>query len=153
MANNMQLERVTASLQKGENIRGSSACVYRHNDDNASNLEFVAEALARSGLLILTSTQPEAGLALVAAHHPLIVLTDLIMPEINGYQVLRMVKHLNPAIDVVLMSAADLPEAEADGNTMELAAGFLRKPIPMAELRGCVARLLEKQRPVPTPDC
>ncbi len=53
-------------------------------DDNASNLEFVAEALARSGLLILTSTQPEAGLALVAAHHPLIVLTDVIMPRSMG---------------------------------------------------------------------
>ncbi len=113
-------------------------------DDNASNLEFVAEALARSGLRILTSTQPEAGLALVAAHNALIVLTDLIMPGINGYQLLRMVKHLNPAIDVILMSAADRP-GRGDGNTMELAAGFLRKPIPMAELRECIARLLEKQ--------
>lgn len=111
-------------------------------DDNASNLEFVAEALARSGLLILTSTQPEAGMALVAAHKPLIVLTDVIMPGIDGYQVLRMVKQLNPAIDVVLMSAADA--SEADGSTTELAADFLRKPIPMAELRDCVARLLEK---------
>ncbi|HET9790683.1 MAG TPA: response regulator [Candidatus Angelobacter sp.] len=121
-------------------------------DDNASNLEFAAEALARSGLQILTSTQPETGLALVAAHNPRIVLTDVIMPGINGYHVLRMVKQLNPAIDVVLMSAADL--AQADDTTMELAAGFLRKPISMAELRGCVARLLEnKQRPVPTPDC
>jgi DNA-binding NtrC family response regulator len=70
------------------------------------------------------------------------VLTDVIMPGTNGYQVLRMVKQLNPAIDVVLMSAADLPQA--DSNTMEMAAGFLRKPIPMAELRECVARLLEK---------
>ena len=112
-------------------------------DDNASNLEFVAEALARSGLQILTSTQPEAGMALVAAHKPLIVLTDVIMPGINGYQVLRMVKQLNPAIDVVLMSADDL--SYADGNTPELAADFLRKPVPMAELRECVARLLEKQ--------
>ena len=112
-------------------------------DDNASNLEFVAEALARSGLQILTSTQPEAGMALVAAHKPLIVLTDVIMPGINGYQVLRMVKQLNPAIDVVLMSADD--GCYADGNTPELAADFLRKPVPMAELRECVARLLEKQ--------
>ena len=120
-------------------------------DDNASNLEFVAEALARLGLRILTSTQPEAGLALVAAHNALIVLTDLIMPGINGYQLLRMVKQLNPAIDVILMSASD---PQSDANTMELAAGFLRKPIPMAELRECVARLLEKrQRPVPTPHC
>jgi CheY-like chemotaxis protein len=120
-------------------------------DDNASNLEFVAEALARSGLLILTSTEPETGLALVAAHNPVIVLTDLIMPGINGYELLRMVKQLNPAIDVVLMSASD---PQSDANTMELAAGFLRKPIPMSELRECVARLLQKQhRPIPTPHC
>lgn len=149
----MQLERVQLRCRKVKMLEVPQPASIVIIDDNASNLEFAAEALARSGLLILTSTQPEAGLALVAAHHPLIVLTDLIMPEINGYQVLRMVKQLNPAIDVVLMSAADLPEAEADGNTMELAAGFLRKPIPMTELRECVARLLEKQRPVPTPHC
>jgi hypothetical protein len=49
------------------------------------------------------------------------------------------------------MSASD---PQSDANTMELAAGFLRKPIPMSELRECVARLLQKQhRPVPTPHC
>jgi DNA-binding NtrC family response regulator len=142
MANNMQLERVQLRLRKVEMLEVPQPASIVIIDDNASSLEFVAEALARSGLLILTSTQPEAGLALVAAHNPFVVLTDVIMPGTNGYQVLRMVKQLNPAIDVVLMSAADLPQA--DSNTMEMAAGFLRKPIPMAELRECVARLLEK---------
>jgi DNA-binding NtrC family response regulator len=151
MANNMQLERVQLRCRKVKMLEVPQAASIVIIDDNASNLEFVAEALARSGLLILTSTQPEAGLALVAAHKPLIVLTDLIMPGINGYQLLRMVKQINPAIDVVLMSASD---PQSDTNAMELAAGFLRKPIPMTELRECVARLLEKQqRPVPMTDC
>jgi CheY-like chemotaxis protein len=39
-------------------------------DDNPLSLEFVVEALSRSGLVILTSTGAEEGLALVAAHHP-----------------------------------------------------------------------------------
>ena len=151
MANNMQLERVQLRCRKVKMLEVPKPASIVIIDDNASNLEFVAEALARSGLLILTSTQPEAGLALVAAHKPRIVLTDLIMPGINGYQLLRRVKQLNPAIDVVLMSASD---PQSDAHAMELAAGFLRKPIPMAELRECVARLLEKQqRPVATPDC
>lgn len=142
MANNMQLERVQLRCRKVKMLEVPKPASIVIIDDNASNLEFVAEALARSGLLILTSTQPEAGLALVAAHKPRIVLTDLIMPGINGYQLLRRVKQLNPAIDVVLMSASD---PQSDAHAMELAAGFLRKPIPMAELRECVARLLEKQ--------
>ena len=151
MANNMQLERVQLRCRKVKMLEVPQAASIVIIDDNASNLEFVAEALARSGLQILTSTQPEAGMALVAAHSPLIVLTDVIMPGIDGYQVLRMVKQLNPAIDVVLMSASD---PQSDANTMELAAGFLRKPIPMSELRKCVTRLLQKQhRPVPMTDC
>jgi DNA-binding NtrC family response regulator len=147
LANNMQLERVQLRCRKVKMLEVPQAASIVIIDDNASNLEFVAEALAHSGLLILTSAQPEAGLALVAEHNPLIVLTDVIMPGINGYQVLSMVKQLNPATDVVLMSADDLSYAE--GNTPELAADFLRKPVAMAELRECVARLLE-QRPVPT---
>jgi DNA-binding NtrC family response regulator len=111
-------------------------------DDNATSLEFVAEALARSGLRILTSTVPEEGLAMVNAHHPTIVLTDVIMPYISGFDVLRLVKQLDSAIEVVLMSADDLPTMGP--NSESSAAGFLRKPIPIAQLRECVARLLEK---------
>ena len=111
-------------------------------DDNAISLEFVAEALASSGLRILTSTIPEEGLAMVNEHHPTIVLTDVIMPYISGFEVLRLVKQVDSDIDVVLMSADDLPSTGA--NSAPLAAGFLRKPIPITQLRECVARLMEK---------
>jgi two-component system, NtrC family, response regulator HydG len=111
-------------------------------DDNPANLEFVAEALARSGAQILTSEEPEKGLALVAAHHPRVVLTDVIMPGMSGLDVLREAKLLDRYVDVVLMSADDLPQERAEDTGM--AAAYLRKPISPAKLRDCVARLLEK---------
>jgi CheY-like chemotaxis protein len=111
-------------------------------DDNAVSLEFVAEALANSGLRILSSTVPEEGLAMVNEHHPTIVLTDVIMPYISGFEVLRLVKQLDRDIEVLLMSADDLPSTGA--NSAPLDAGFLRKPIPITQLRECVTRLLEK---------
>jgi len=111
-------------------------------DDNLSNLEFVAEALARSGVKILTSGEPEKGLALVAAHHPKIVLTDVIMPGMSGLDVLREARQLDSEVEVVLMSADDLPQDRTQDARM--AAAYLRKPISPAKLRDCVARLLEK---------
>jgi CheY-like chemotaxis protein len=109
-------------------------------DDNPTSLEFVVEALSRSGLKILTSTQPEEGLALVAAHHPKLVMTDVIMPGMSGIHVLRCVKDVDPTIKVVLMSVDDLPES--DGKVERLGAEYLRKPIAPSQIRECVARLI-----------
>jgi DNA-binding NtrC family response regulator len=113
-------------------------------DDNPTSLEFVVESLSRSGLLVLTSTGAEEGLALVAAHHPKLVMTDVIMPGMSGIHVLRCVKAVDPTIDVVLMSVDDLPET--DGNVERLAADYLRKPITPSQLRECVARLISKHQ-------
>lgn len=109
-------------------------------DDNPTSLEFVVEALSRSGLVILTSTEAEEGLAMVAAHHPKLVMTDVIMPGMSGIHVLRCVKDVDPTIKVVLMSADDLPET--DGKVERLAAEYLRKPIAPSQIRECVARLI-----------
>jgi len=113
-------------------------------DDNPSSLEFVVAALSRSGVQILTSTEAQEGLALVAEHHPKLVMTDVIMPGMSGIHVLRSVKDVDPTIDVVLMSADDLPET--DGKVERLAADYLRKPIAPSELRECVARLISKHQ-------
>ena len=111
-------------------------------DDNASNLEFVAEALSHSGVHVLTSTGPVEGLALVAAHRPKVVLTDVIMPGMSGLDVLCAAKQMDHDVDVVLMSADDLPK---DGiQVTRLAADYLRKPISPSQLRECIARLLGK---------
>ena len=111
-------------------------------DDNPRSLEFIATALARPGLEIFTTTKPEDGLALVAMHHPKVVVTDVVMPGMSGLEVLRRVKQFDPAIDVVLMSA------HLDGGggpkTVPQATDYLSKPIALSVLRERIGRLLDE---------
>jgi CheY-like chemotaxis protein len=66
-------------------------------DDNTKNLELLSSALAQPGLQILTASDPEEGLDLVFAKHPQIVLTDLVMPNLTGMEVLQRVMEFDPS--------------------------------------------------------
>ena len=55
-------------------------------DDNLGSLELLSSALAQPGLEILTSSDPEEGLEVFHKRRPQIVLTDLVMPHINGME-------------------------------------------------------------------
>jgi len=74
-------------------------------DDNAGSLELLSTALARAGLRIITAQDPAEGLDAVFREHPDIVLTDLVMPGVNGLEVVERVVEFDPAIDVILMTA------------------------------------------------
>lgn len=84
-------------------------------DDNIGSLEMLSSALNRDGLEILTASDPNEGLELVYAKHPAIVLTDLVMPNLNGLQVLERVMEFDPSIDVVLMTAHYTTETSSGG--------------------------------------
>ena len=73
-------------------------------DDNAGSLELLSAALAHPDIEILTASDPEQGLDLVAGQHPQIVLTDLVMPGMTGLEVLERVMEMDPSTDVILMT-------------------------------------------------
>jgi CheY-like chemotaxis protein len=112
-------------------------------DDQSRSLEYLSAALARDGVRILTAVSPQEGLELVYAHRPQIVLSDVVMPEMSGLEVLERIKKFDPSTDVVLMSAANdaaVLTAEAAGKGAE---GFLMKPITLAVLREHLGRLID----------
>src|SRR5581483_9379255 len=74
-------------------------------DDNPGSLEMLSSALYREGLDIFTADEPNKGLDLVFTKHPAIVLTDLVMPNMNGMQVLWRITGFDPMIDVVFLTA------------------------------------------------
>ena len=111
-------------------------------DDNPGSLEFLSSALAREGLHILTASDPEQGLDLVYTHRPQIVLTDLVMPNMTGVEVLERVVDFDPVIDVVLMTAHYTTETAVEA-IRKGAADYLNKPISLAVLRERVGRLIE----------
>jgi DNA-binding NtrC family response regulator len=111
-------------------------------DDNPGSLEFLSSALAREGLRVLTASDPEEGLDLVYTHRPQVVLTDLVMPNMTGLDVLERVVDFDPTIDVVLMTAHYTTETAVEA-IRKGAADYLNKPISLAVLRDRVGRLID----------
>jgi signal transduction histidine kinase len=112
-------------------------------DDEPLNRQLLEVMLAPEGFLLSTATNGEEALAIVAQQPPDLVLLDVMMPGMNGYQVAAMIKS-NPAstnIPVIVITALDDRESKMLG----LSAGaedFLTKPVERAELCVRVRNLL-----------
>ncbi len=111
-------------------------------DDNPGSLELLSVALAHTDAAIYTSSNPVEGLELVKKHRPRLVVTDLVMPEMSGLEVLQAVVSFDSSIDVILMTAHYTPET-AVAAIRQGAADYLQKPVKIALLRERVASLIE----------
>lgn len=67
-------------------------------DDERDMRKLVSFILARQGYRVLTAADGEEGLATIKKEHPDVVLLDLMMPKMNGHDVLRHLK-ADPAIE------------------------------------------------------
>src|SRR6476620_11446037 len=114
-------------------------------DDTPSSLELLSEALQQDGLTIFTSTDPEEGLELVYHEHPQIVLLDLVMPKMNGLEMLERIAEFDPAIDVILMTAHYTTETAVEA-IQKGACDYLNKPVSIPALRSRVEKLLVDAR-------
>ena len=99
-------------------------------EDGAFSRELVRYLLNRGGYTVLEAADGAAGVRLALSAHPDLVLCDLQMPVLNGYEVVRCLR-ANPAwhtVPVIAVTAFSMP---GDRDTA-LAAGFddyLTKPI------------------------
>jgi DNA-binding NtrC family response regulator len=119
-------------------------------DDNPGSVELLSTALARPGVAIHMALNPAEGLELVRSLRPQLVVTDLVMPGMDGLEVLRQVLEFDPSIDVLLMTAHYTTET-AVAAIRNGAADYLQKPVKIALLRERVAQLLaaaDKRRKV-----
>jgi DNA-binding NtrC family response regulator len=110
-------------------------------DDNAGSLELLSSALSREGLEIFTASNPNEGLDLIYAKRPDIVLTDLVMPDMSGLDVLERVMEFDPAIEVVLMTAHYTTETAVEA-IRKGAADYLNKPVSINTLRERIGKLV-----------
>jgi DNA-binding NtrC family response regulator len=111
-------------------------------DDNPRSLEFIATALASHGVQIFTAIDPEEGLDLVYTHRPQVVMTDLVMPQMTGLEVLERITEFDPVIDVILMTAHYTTDTAVEA-IRKGAADYLNKPISLTTLRDRVGRIVE----------
>ena len=114
-------------------------------DDTPGMVELVSSAMAQPGLEIITATDPEEGLALFRKRRPHIVLTDLVMPRMTGMEVLERIMDVDPATDVILMSAQYSTDSAVEA-IKKGASDYLNKPVPLGPLRERIERLVLEVR-------
>ena len=115
-------------------------------DDNASNRDVLERRLVRDGHQIVTAATGTSALELVGKETFDLILLDLIMPEMSGFEVLRRLKaaaHTNH-IPVIIISALD----ELDSTVRCIEAGaedYLAKPFNPILLRARIGASLERK--------
>jgi two-component system response regulator (stage 0 sporulation protein F) len=114
-------------------------------DDQMGVRRLIQEVFREVGFRVITAAHGQEALALCSVELPNIVLLDMKMPVMDGLETLRALKHLYPALPVIIMTAV------GDGDRVnEVLSGGARscisKPFDVFELRRMVQEVLEGER-------
>jgi two-component system response regulator HydG len=113
-------------------------------DDNRSHAEVVAEGLRREGYETIVATSGAEGLDLFRSRGADVIVTDLVMHGIDGMKVLEEALRIDPAVQVVMITAHGSVESAVEAMRRG-AFNYLSKPLNIVELRAVVAGALEKR--------
>jgi two-component system, cell cycle response regulator len=116
-------------------------------DDNQDNIEIIATRLRFRGYEILEASDGTEALRLVREKAPDLLLLDVMLPDIDGYEISRRIKGATdlPFIPIILVTARDSTQDKVAG----LDAGaddYLTKPINFPELEARVRSMLRIKR-------
>lgn len=112
-------------------------------DDNAANRELLEAYLANIDCEVETAVDGQDTLKMVGLFHPDLILLDVMMPKVNGFEVCRQLKGdpITAKIMILMVTAlselGDIERAVAAGTD-----DFLSKPINKIELNKRVANML-----------
>ena len=136
-----ELAQDSAAVTGGES--GSILVV----DDNEINRDLLSRYLERQGHTVQVAHNGRQALEMIATGAFDLVLLDIMMPELNGYQVLQHLKHSETWRDLPVIMISALDEIDSVVRCIELGAeDYLRKPFNPVLLRARVQACLEKKR-------
>jgi two-component system response regulator AtoC len=111
-------------------------------DDEALTLRTISRALREEGYEVFLASSGEEALEMYAQEKPDLALLDVVLPGIDGIEVLRQIKKQNPAAIVLMMSAYHQVERAVEA--MKLGAyDYLIKPFHLADLSNTIRRATE----------
>jgi len=121
-------------------------------DDSATMREVIKIAFRRENINVITCADAASALAQFEQNRPDVVITDVIMPDQDGYSVCSQIKQHPEFCEtpVVLMSGV-VNKSVADKAVSVKADELIRKPFQPQELIGRVKSLLEPKSAIPEP--
>ena len=114
-------------------------------DDDPANLKLVRFVLANEGLEIHAASDAQSGLELIRRLRPQIVLLDLVMPGVQGMEVLQTILEFDPGTDVILMTGFYSTESAVEA-IQKGAADYFPKPFSPDKLRERIAQIKEDSK-------
>lgn len=114
-------------------------------DDDVALLTGLTRALESQGYVVRAVDQSVRALEVAAVFRPHLVVLDVMMPRVDGWEVLRRIRARDTCehVPVIMLTAADSDEAKVRG--FELGADdYLTKPFSVQELRCRIAAVLRR---------
>jgi two-component system cell cycle response regulator DivK len=117
-------------------------------EDNDDNIYMLRNRLTRSGFTVVVATDGAQGVAMAASEQPDLILMDLSLPELDGWEATKRLKAApeTKTIPVIALSA----HAMAGDREKALAAGcddYDTKPVDFTRLRAKIDALLPGRAP------
>jgi YesN/AraC family two-component response regulator len=108
-------------------------------DDEKGTRKLLSISLRNEGYDVITADNGKSGLELFRQESPSIILTDLQMPGMDGIDVLRRIKQINPDTEVIVITGFGDMEKAVKSIQFE-ASDFITKPIKKDALSGALRR-------------
>lgn len=116
-------------------------------DDDLGTRLSISDYLEMSSYSVITATNGQEAMYMVEAYHPHLMVTDIVMPLMNGYELVRRVRQ-HPAfrlLPVIFLTARNKTEERIQGYQSG-ADLYLPKPFELQELGAAIRNLLERSQ-------
>jgi len=110
-------------------------------DDETDVLKLVEFLLWGTEYELLKASDAQTGLRLVEEFHPVVVITDIMMPQMDGFSVLERLKSIHPHIRVIIFTARSTRSDQKKAEDMG-ANGFIAKPFNRQQLVTAIEKAL-----------
>jgi two-component system KDP operon response regulator KdpE len=111
-------------------------------DDDRTLIELLAQKLESRGFEILTATRGKDGLKLAYENHPDLVVLDVMMPDMDGWETCRRLRELS---DVpILLLTGKVSEEDVIRGFQLGADDYVKKPFNLRELEGRIRAILKR---------
>jgi DNA-binding response OmpR family regulator len=114
-------------------------------DDDPKMIDLVTHILQRGGYQVIGADRGKDGIAAAIKHKPDLILLDLVMPDLDGWEVYRQLKGApqTQSIPIVIITARTHPIDRVLGLDVACADAYINKPFYPQELLDCVSSLLK----------
>jgi DNA-binding NtrC family response regulator len=136
----------TTNATDGPDVAGAPQTIERVlvvEDDSATRMG-LTELVRTWGFLAESAEDGEDGLQKITAFRPAIVVTDLVMPRMDGHQLLKALREQDPDISVVILTAQGSVESAVEA-IKDGAYDYLTKPVDPQRLQILLQKVVERQ--------